>query len=350
MVALFTCMADIGTLLTEYGYLLVVSFILFEQLGLPLPATPVMLAVGAYARTSDLSLPLLIGSGVVACVSADWVWYTLGRKYGNRLVRFLCRLTLEPDDCSRRSGDLYHRYGVLALVTAKFVPGLNTVAAPLAGVLRLKRHRFLLWDTAGATLWITTMLSTGYLFSNQVEAIGGWLSRMGAGAVAVLLLFLAAYLGLKLWVRRRFVMKLRTARISPQEVWKRMRAGEAITVVDLRHGREVEVVGAKVPGALQILPADLSAEAGKIPADSEVILYCSCPNEATSARTAMRLQNRGISHIRPLLGGYDGWVHAGLPVSSVRAVRMGEPGPVRYSNGEFPKQRLEAAPPRADRN
>lgn len=199
-------MADIGTLLTEYGYLLVVSFILFEQLGLPLPATPVMLAVGAYARTSDLSLPLLIGSGVVACVSADWVWYTLGRKYGGRLVRFLCRLTLEPDDCSRRSGDLYHRYGVLALVTAKFVPGLNTVAAPLAGVLRLKRHRFLLWDTAGATLWISTMLSTGYLFSNQVEAIGGWLSRMGAGAVAVLLLFFAVYLGLKLWVRRRFVM------------------------------------------------------------------------------------------------------------------------------------------------
>ncbi|MCW5964908.1 MAG: VTT domain-containing protein [Bryobacterales bacterium] len=344
-----TFMADIGALLTEYGYLLVVSFILFEQLGLPLPATPVMLAVGAYARTSDLSLPLLIGSGVAACVSADFVWYTLGRKYGNRLVRFLCRLTLEPDDCSRRSGDLYHRYGVLALVTAKFVPGLNTVAAPLAGVLRMKRSQFLVWDVTGAILWISTMLGTGFLFSSQVEAIGGWLSRLGAGAVVVLLLFLVAYLGLKLWVRQRFVTKLRTARISPEEVWARMRAGEAITVVDLRHGREVEVVGAKVPGALQILPGDLNEEAGKIPAGGEVILYCSCPNEATSARTAMRLQSRGIAHIRPLLGGFEGWVHAGLPVSSVRAVRMGEPGPLRYSNGELAKHLAEPPPPLADR-
>ncbi len=338
-------MPDIGTLLTEYGYLVVVLFILFEQLGLPLPATPAMLAVGAYAEAGGHSIPLLIVAGVVACVSADTVWYTLGRRHGNRLVRFLCRLTLEPDDCSRRSGDLYHRYGVLALVTAKFVPGLNTVAAPLAGVLRLKPYRFLFWDSIGATLWIGCMLSVGHLFADQVEAIGEWLSRLGAGAALVLLLFLVVYLGAKLWIRQRFVTKLRTSRITPEEVWARLRSGGHCVIVDLRHAREVEVVGATVPGAMQILPEALSEEVQKIPVDSEVILYCSCPNEATSARAAMRLQNRGVSHIRPLLGGFEGWVHAGLPVSSVHAIRFGAPGPVLYSNGEFPKQRMELAPP-----
>jgi len=330
-------MADLGFLLAEYGYLLVIAFILFEQLGLPLPATPVMLAVGAAARGSDLSLPLLILFGVVACVAADSVWYTLGRRYGNRLVHFLCRLTLEPDDCARRTGHLYYRYGSLALVGAKFVPGLNTVAAPLAGLLRLKPYRFLFWDSVGATLWISTMLGAGFLFSGQVEAIGLWLSRLGASAVGILLLFLMAYLGLKIWIRQRFVAKLRTARISPQDVWKHMQAGDPLVVVDLRHSQEVEMVGAKVPGALQILPTELADRVAEIPEGQDVVLYCSCPNEATSARTAMRLQAHGVRDIRPLLGGFDGWVAAGLPVSSVKAAKLGQPGAVLYSNGEIRK-------------
>ncbi|MCU0229697.1 MAG: VTT domain-containing protein [Bryobacterales bacterium] len=318
-------MPDLGPLVGEYGYLLIAAFILLEQLGLPLPATPAMLAIGAYARGQGLSAPLLVLCGVVACVSADSLWYWLGRKHGNRLVRFLCRLTLEPDDCSRRSGDLYHRYGVLALVTAKFVPGLNTVAAPLAGVLRLKPRRFLLWDTAGATLWISVMVGLGYAFSHQVDAVARWLSHLGMGAAVVLFSFLIAYLGVKYWVRV-------SQKTEPEELWARIRQGETVAIVDLRHAAEVAVSGAVVPGAIQVLPQALSVEGDRIPAGVEVVLYCSCPNEATSARTAMRLQRRGVQHIRPLLGGFEGWVHAGLPVSSVRAVRLGAPGEVLYSN------------------
>lgn len=325
-------MTDLGTLLAEYGYLLVVSFILFEQLGLPLPATPVMLGVGAAARHSELSLPLLIVLGVTACVSADSVWYQMGRRYGNRVVRFLCRLTLEPDDCSRRSSDLYHRYGVMALVVAKFVPGLNTVAAPLAGLMRLRLHRFLLWDTVGAFLWISCMLSLGYLFSTEVDAIALWISHFGAGAALILAVLLGGYVALKLWVRRRFVVRLRTARIRPETLWARMLAGESLAIVDLRNPGEVEMVGATVPGAIRISPEAVAQHVRDIPTDHDVVLFCSCPNEATSATAAMRLEAHGVRRIRPLLGGYEGWVAARLPVSSLRAVRLGEPAPVLYSN------------------
>lgn len=325
-------MADIGTLLAEYGYILVVAFILFEQLGLPLPATPVMLGVGAAAATGALSLPLLIALGVTACVSADSVWFQMGRRYGHRVVRFLCRLTLAPDDCSRRSGDLYQKYGVMALVIAKFIPGLNTIAAPLAGLLGFQLHRFLFWDMVGASLWISCMLSLGYLFSSEVDALALWISHFGAGAALILAALLMGYVGLKLWVRQRFVARLRTVRIAPRILWARLQAGEALSMVDLRMPGEVAMVGATVPGAIRIPPEELEEHVQSIPEGREVVLYCSCPNEATSARAAMRLESLGVRQIRPLLGGYEGWVAAGLPVSSVRAVRLGKPGAVLYSN------------------
>lgn len=326
-------MADLAAFLIEHGYALLVAFVLLEQLGLPLPATPMLLAAGALAGAGHLSLWHAYLLGMVACVGADTLWYVLGRKYGNHVVRVLCRFALEPDDCSRRTGDLYHRYGVFALVIAKYVPGLNTIAPPLAGLLRLKPHRFLFYDSIGATLWVGGILLVGYLFDDQVEAIGLWLAHFGSSFTLVLVALFAAYIALKIWIRRRFVAKLRTARIGPDEVWRKLRAGEPLAVVDLRHQNEIDFVGAKVPGAIHILPNDLGQRVAEIPTDRDIVLYCSCPNEATSARTAMRLQSKGVQRIRPLLGGFDGWVEAGLPIESVRAVRMGQAGEVLFVSG-----------------
>jgi rhodanese-related sulfurtransferase len=170
------------------------------------------------------------------------------------------------------------------------------------------------------------------VFHDQVELLVDWISRFGAGMLLVLLLALAAYLALKLWIRHRFVSRVRAARIGPAEVWSRLRAGEPVTIVDLRHSSEVSQCGAKLPGALQILPDQLAKRRDEIPDGKELILYCSCPNEATSARTAMRLQKMGYGEIRPLLGGFDGWVQAGFPVESLRAPKLGAPLPLMYSN------------------
>jgi membrane protein DedA with SNARE-associated domain/rhodanese-related sulfurtransferase len=326
-------MADLAAFLIEHGYALLVAFVLLEQLGLPLPATPMLLAAGALAGSGHLDLLHAYLLGMAACVGADTLWYVLGRKYGNHVVRVLCRFVLEPDDCSRRTGDLYHRYGVFALVIAKYVPGLNTIAPPLAGLLRLKPHRFLFYDSLGATLWVGGILLVGYLFDDQVEAIGTWLAHFGSSFTLVLVVLFAAYIGLKLWIRRRFVAKLRTARIGPDEVWRKLRTGAPLAVVDLRHQKEIDFVGAKVPGAIHILPNDLGQRVKEIPTDRDIVLYCSCPNEATSARTAMRLQSRGVHRIRPLLGGFDGWVEAGLPIESVRSVKLGHAGDVLFVSG-----------------
>jgi membrane protein DedA with SNARE-associated domain/rhodanese-related sulfurtransferase len=326
-------MADLAAFLIEHGYFLLVAFVLLEQLGLPLPATPMLLAAGALAGSGHLNLLHAYLLGMAACVGADTLWYVLGRKHGSHLVHALCRFALEPDDCSRRTGDLYHRYGVFALVVAKFVPGLNTLAPPLAGLLRLKPVRFLFFDAIGATLWVGGILLLGYAFDNQVEAIGVWLGHFGSGFTLVLIGLFAAYIALKLWIRRRFVAKLRTARIGPEEVWRKIRGGDALAIVDLRHQQEIDLVGAKLPGAIQILPADLGTRVGEIPKDRDIVLYCSCPNEATSARTAMRLQSRGVQRIRPLRGGFEGWVAAGLPVESIRSIKLGQAGPLWFVSG-----------------
>ncbi|MCL4782891.1 MAG: VTT domain-containing protein [Bryobacterales bacterium] len=329
-------MPDLAAFLIQHGYLLLVAFVLLEQLGFPLPAAPMLLAAGALAASGNLDFGFAYLFGMAACVGADTVWYLLGRQYGSHLVRVLCRYSLEPDDCSRRTGDLYHRHGPLTLVFAKYVPGLNAVAAPLAGLLRLKFLRFLFFDVIGATLWVGGMLSLGYLFDSEVERIGVWLAGLGSSLVIVVVAVFAGYLALKLRIRRRFIARLRTARIAPQEVWKHLKSGDSLAVVDLRHREEIDLVGAKVPGAIQILPEELQQRAAEIPRDRDIVLYCSCPNEVTSARTAMRLQSRGINRIRPLLGGFDGWVEAGLPVESVHSVKFGGPHSELFQSKPLP--------------
>ena len=320
-------MTDLAAFLVQHGYLLLVAFVLFEQLGLPLPAAPMMLAAGALAATGHLDFGYAFLCGLAACIGADTLWYLLGRRYGNHVVRALCRFSLEPDDCSRRTGDLYHRHGPLALVFAKYVPGLNSIASPLAGLLRVKFHRFLFFDAIGASLWVGGVMGLGYLFNGEVERIGLWLASFGSGFIVLVIAVFIAYLALKIWIRRRFVARLRTARISPEAVWKLLRSGNTLAVVDLRHREEIDLVGAKVPGAIQILPEELRHRAAEIPRDRDIVLYCSCPNEVTSARTALRLHARGIKRIRPLLGGFDGWVSAGLPVESVHSVKFGKSEP-----------------------
>ncbi len=336
-------MPDLAAFLIEHGYLLLVAFVLLEQLGFPLPASPMLIAAGALAASGHLDFGYAYLMGMGACLIADGTWYVLGRRYGGRMLHVLCRFTLEPDDCLRRTGDLYHRYGAFGLVIAKYVPGLNAIASPLAGLLRLKPYKFLLLDGIGATLWVGGVLGIGYIFDDEVEQLGRWLQGLGSGFIVLLLSVFAIYLAVKIWIRRRFITRLRTARIAPAEVWKHLRVGDTLAVVDLRHREEIDLVGAKVPGAIQILPEELSKRSAEIPRDRDIVLYCSCPNEVTSARTAMRLQSRGIHRIRPLLGGFDGWVTAGLPVESVHSVKFPGRAPSFFSSSS-PSAAAEAPP------
>jgi membrane protein DedA with SNARE-associated domain/rhodanese-related sulfurtransferase len=304
-------------LLVRHNYLLLFTWVLAEQLGLPLPSAPLLLAAGALAGTHRMNLELAIALPIVTVMICDFSWYQLGRLKGVKVLQWLCRVTLEPDSCVRRTQVRFERNGPWELAVARFVPGMNVVAVPLAGIIRMPLLRFALFDGLGATLWAGGYVGTGYIFSDELEDVASHLAFLGRGLFVVLLAGLLLYIGWKYLNRRRFLHKLRIARISPEELRQRMIAGEDIVVVDLRHALEFESEPETIPGAIHMDPLKLEQAFELIPRDREIVLFCSCPNEATAAQNALRLRNLGITRIRPLAGGLAGWRGCGYPVKTL---------------------------------
>src|ERR1043166_4675931 len=246
--------------LIRHGYAVLFGWVLLEQMGLPIPAAPLLIASGAVALA------------FVAVILADLFWYSLGRYRGGRILKLLCRISLEPDSCVRRTENLFVRRGVYALLVAKFVPGLNTAAPSLAGIFRMPLRRFLIFDSLGGFLWVITITSLGLIFSDELERIalrwGGWLLAVVAGS-------LAAYVLWKFIQRRRFLHRLRIARITPKELMDKLTTGENISIVDLRQPMDIEAFPQMIPGALRIAMEEIEERHGEIPRDRDVVLYCS---------------------------------------------------------------------------
>lgn len=267
-------MHAISGFLLRYGYLLLLGWIFAEQLGFPVPSLPLLLAAGALAGTGRLSFWLCLLGGTTVALAADLLWYELGRAKGIKVLQFLCKISLEPDSCVRRTEGLYQRQGARTLLVAKFLPGLSAVAPPLAGVFRMKPQRFLIFDLAGAFLWVGSLLGAGFLFSDQIERIMTAAAHLGSGLLAILIAVLVAYIVLKFVARRRFLRQLRIARITPDELKQKIDAGEEVVIVDLRHSLDFEADPETIPGAFRMDAKELQAENGRLPRDREVVLYC----------------------------------------------------------------------------
>ena len=312
-------MDDVVRFLTEHGTLVLVGLVFAGGLGLPVPAPPVLLAAGVLAGSGKFSLAAVFAGSLGAILLTDLLWYELGRRYGRRILALLCRISLEPDSCVQRTEDVFARRQTLAMAISKFVPGLKTAAPPLAGMLRMRLPAFLLADLVGTLLWVGAFVSIGFLFGDQVGQalrLSGWLA--GAAAIAFI-----AWLGWKYFDRARFIRSLRIGRVTADELHARMAAGVNVLVVDLRASIELQVDGFKVPGALRMSPEEVGRRHQEIPRDRDVILYCSCPNEAAAASVALMLRQRGVTRVRPLLDGIDGWRARGYPLE---AVQIGAPG------------------------
>ncbi|HEV2175975.1 MAG TPA: VTT domain-containing protein [Terriglobia bacterium] len=260
--------------LLRHGYAVVFGFVLAEQIGLPVPSIPILLALGALAGRRELSLTLGLALGMVATLGADLVWYWLGERRGHSILRLLCRISLEPDSCVRQTEDVFVKHGARSLVVAKFVPGLATAAPPIAGMLRMRLRRFLLFDGLGALVYLGGFSLLGYAFSSQLERVAGVALRLGSWLAVILVGGLASYIAWKYDQRRRFIRKLRIARITPEELKRKLDAGENITVVDLRSSVEFEGEDTKIRGALHFLPEDIETRHQEIPRDRDVVLYC----------------------------------------------------------------------------
>ncbi len=265
--------------LIRHGYAVLFAWVLLDQGGLPIPAVPVLLAAGAIAATGRMHLALILGTAMAASLVSDVCWYGLGRRRGTGILNLLCRISLEPDSCVRRTEELFARRGLLSLLVAKFIPGLSTIAAPLAGIIRMPLGRFVLFDGLGALLWITTFVAMGMLFGGRLEWLIVSMRTMGiwllATLVGVLLAGLGAYLLWKILARLRFLRRLRGARISPEELKRKIESGEDLLIVDLRHPLEFDADPVLIPGAVRWNAEEVAQRRVRLPPNKEIILYCS---------------------------------------------------------------------------
>jgi membrane protein DedA with SNARE-associated domain/rhodanese-related sulfurtransferase len=319
-------MASATQILITYGYLLLFAWVLVEQLGIPLPATPILLAAGALSAEGKISFSLALLAALAGSLTSDSAWFLIGRKYGHHVLRILCKLSMEPTICVRRTQDSFGRRRQVTLMIAKFVPGLATLAPPVAGQNGMSYVEFLFFDALGAAAWFGILLAVGRLFGDALKRDPSLLNWAGRFSGALLVLGILAFFGARI-IRRRMVLKeLVSARLEPEELKRQLDAGEPVYIVDLRHPLELLPDPFTLPGAFHFSPDTLTARHNEIPRDRDVVLYCTCPSEATAAKTAMTLQKLGIERVRPLRGGYDEWKRLGFPLDQIPPARLpGQP-------------------------
>ena len=307
-------MNEITEFMSQYGGIVLFVVIFGEQVGLPIPAIPVMLAAGALAGAGRMDLGLAILLSIAACLAGDVIWYELGKRRGRQALSFLCRISLEPDFCVRRTENFFTRHGIRALILAKFIPGLSTLAPAMAGLFGIRFTRFLSYDGLGAGLWSLALILPGYVFSSEIEAIAAHESRLGMFLLLVLGIGLVAYIAYKFAHRQWVLRELRMARITADELKGMMDNGHEVFVLDLRGALDHEADPFTIPGALRMTAEELEQRHADIPRHGDVILFCACPNDATAARMALILRRNGIRNVRPLAGGIDAWRERNFPL------------------------------------
>jgi len=300
--------------LADHGATVLFWVIFVEQIGLPIPAIPLLIASGALVATGKMSVAAALLIPVAASLPPDLAWYYLGRTKGGKVLGFLCRLSLEPDSCVRDTENMFHRNGPRALLLAKFIPGFSTVAPPLAGIVGMTAATFILYDVGGTLIWAGASAGVGALFSNQLEQLAGLFDQAGGLVLSILIVAVAGFMGYKYYHRQKFLRHLRMAKISVDELKRRLDDGDALSVVDVRHPLALELDPETIPGAINFTMEEIEHRHHEIPRDRDIVLYCTCPNEVSSARTAFLLKKKGIHRVRPLEGGLDAWRERKFPV------------------------------------
>jgi len=261
-------------LVLRHGVGFVFLNVLLQQLGVPVPAVPTLLVAGALAADGRLPFGVLLAAAAVATVAADTVWFLLGRRYGQRVLKTLCKMSLSPDSCVRQTEGLFDSYGLASLLFAKFIPGYSTVAPPLAGAAGAPLPRFLLFTTGGTLLWSGSALSLGVLFHGAIERVLSALTSLGGGALVLLGAVLVLYIAAKWMQRRRFYRFLRMARIRAADLRRLMDEGQAPLIVDVRSGNARQRDPRRIPGAIVVDILALDEKISSLPTDREIVLYC----------------------------------------------------------------------------
>jgi membrane protein DedA with SNARE-associated domain/rhodanese-related sulfurtransferase len=302
--------------LTHITYPILFVAVFARQLSLPVPALLFLLTGGALAGSGKLSFVGILVVAVLGCLLADLLWYEAGRLRGKRVLRLLCALTRDPSFCMRRGKEIFAKKGLRLLLIAKFVPGLDGICPPLAGMLGASRSSFLVYDAGGASVWAAAYIGCGYLFARQLDQVA---QRISAVATVVVLVFgipLLILFVLKLGQLVLMIRLLRPLQIEPETLKSRLDLGEKVGVLDLlRFEDDPEGVGA-IPGAVRLDPLEIRRKKRiVVPGDVNLVLYCRSRNSFVSARVAVAMRKHGIHNIYVLKGGLEAWKGLGFPLT-----------------------------------
>ena len=307
-------MEDVVQVFTQHGLLAVFLGVFVEQIGAPTPAMPFLVLAGARGAGDGLFALQALAVSTAAALIADGCWFLAGRRFGRSVLSLLCRVSLSPDTCVRKSEASFVRRGAATVLLAKFLPGISLLAPPLAGALGMRLSLFLLLDLAGSLLWGLAGMTLGFVFRREVQAILVRLADLGGQALAVLVSAIALYVIARLWHRLQVARRLKAApRIEVQELAQRIARGEPLVILDVRQRAAQPHPSATIPGALAVSFEQLEAITFPgLGSDGPIVTFCDCPNDVSAARAAMLLRKRGWQ-ARVLRGGYDSWTRHGPP-------------------------------------
>lgn len=313
--------------LTRHSYSVLFATVFARQICLPVPAILFLIAAGALAGSGKLSLLLILLLSVTASVLADFVWFEAGRLRGDKVLHFILRFSSVPDSSVARIERQFGRFGPRILLVSKLVIGLDAIAPPLAGMSGTGPLRFVCFDAVGAAVWASLYTGLGYAFYAQLDKAAAYAGRLGAVLTGIVVAVVAIMIGRRAVHWYRLLRELRLARITPEQLKQKLSQGEVVVIIDVQgcvlHRTSHKAI---IPGAIRIDGRRLSQyKDTQIPADwrtHDVVLYCSCPNEITSARVALLLVRKGATHVCPLAGGLQGWIDCGFPVTSNGAATL----------------------------
>jgi len=304
---------ELLALLARHGVLIVFVATLAARVGAPVPAAPLLVVAGGLSAGGQMPLAAVFAAAMLANLVGDAVWFAGGRRWGQRMMRLLCRVSLSPDICVQQSESLILRWGGGSLIAAKFVPGVSVVAAPMAGALRMPWRTFVAYGLLAALLWSGLFLGLGWLFRHQIAEVLELMSNAGGVALTALVVVVALMVAWRWWRRRRARRALGVPRVSVGELRALLEKGHEPLILDVRASASVETDGRVIPGAVLVTLKDLPDKASAWPREREIVVYCNCPNEASAALAAQRLLAQGFRRARPLAGGLDAWFESEPP-------------------------------------
>ena len=290
--------------LTQHGTIMLFLIVLAEQIGLPIPALPMLIAAGTLVGSGQMNFAVASGVSILAALLGDQIWFELGRRQGRPVLGWLCRISFEPLSCIRRTEAFFARHGVRSLMIAKFIPGLSTIAPPLAGIMGLRMSHYLLYNGIGVMLWVGTGIGLGMVFSNQLEQALTIAADVGPTVALTFLGMVIGYVGYKALHRSR--VEQLVPRVTAQQLTEKIAVGENTLIIDLRpYGDREDMPG--IPGSIARSLDEVLAKRHELPHDRDVVLYCACPRDAASAHVAGKLREGGFTRVWALAGGIEAW-------------------------------------------